>query len=86
MSEPTEREWLEGLRYEDKFPDGAMPESRQDAEHKPDHRILICLGPCHGEFYLPLDDGDLAVCPNDRTHPVAVYGSPRRFPGQVAHD
>jgi hypothetical protein len=21
MSDPTEREWLEGLRYEDKFPD-----------------------------------------------------------------
>ena len=21
MAEPTEREWLEGLRYEDKFPD-----------------------------------------------------------------
>lgn len=42
----------------------------------PPKRILICLGPCHGEFYLPLDVGEDIVCPNDRTHPVALYQNP----------
>ena len=33
MSEPTEREWLEGLRYEDKFPERAVPPAdRQGGE------------------------------------------------------
>lgn len=35
--------------------------------------LLLCLGPCHGEFYLPLDSTDERVCPNDRDHPVAIY-------------
>jgi hypothetical protein len=29
MSEPTEREWLEGLRYEDKFPFAKQHYQRQ---------------------------------------------------------
>jgi hypothetical protein len=53
-------------------------------EHKPPARVLLCLGPCHGEFYLPLDHGEIAVCPNDRTHPVAVYSGPKVFPGEAA--
>lgn len=39
----------------------------------PPARLLLCLGPCHGEFYLPLEYDDDIVCPNDRTHPVALY-------------
>jgi hypothetical protein len=46
---------------------------------KPPKRVLLCLGPCHGEFYLPLDQGEEAVCPYDREHPVAVYASPKVF-------
>lgn len=42
----------------------------------PPVRLLICLGPCHGEFYLPLTYDDAIVCPNDRAHPVALYQSP----------
>ena len=38
----------------------------------------------HGEFYLPLKDGEPAFCPNDRTHPVAVYSKPKKFAGEVA--
>lgn len=40
----------------------------------PTPRVLLCLDACHGEFYLPLDWDDAPVCPNDRTHDVAVYG------------
>lgn len=39
----------------------------------PDPLILLCMGPCRGEFYLPLDEDEATVCPNDREHPVAVY-------------
>lgn len=39
-------------------------------------RLLLCLGPCHGEFYLPLADDERPTCPVDRTHPVAVYSGP----------
>jgi hypothetical protein len=42
----------------------------------PPGRILICLGPCYGEFYLPLDMDEVIVCPNDREHPVALYQNP----------
>lgn len=45
---------------------------------EPPHRVLLCLGPCHGEFYLPLDRGSTnESCPMDSgldPHPVAVYG------------
>lgn len=40
----------------------------------PSPNVLLCLGPCHGEFYLPLELGEAPVCPNDSTHDVAVYG------------
>lgn len=42
-------------------------------EAKAPERVLLCLGPCHGEFYLPMDEGERPVCPNDSDHPVAVY-------------
>ena len=45
------------------------------AQSAPTPKVLLCLGPCHGEFYLPLDYDDTPVCPNDRTHDVAVYGN-----------
>jgi hypothetical protein len=35
--------------------------------------ILLCLGPCHGDFYLPLELNEPQVCPNHSEHPVAVY-------------
>lgn len=49
-----------------------MPSSQSDAQPTP--KVLICLGPCRGEFYLPLDWDEAPVCPNDRKHDVAVYG------------
>lgn len=39
----------------------------------PEPRVLLCLGPCRGEFYLPLKDGQEPTCPNDADHLVAVY-------------
>ena len=48
----------------------------------PDARILICLGPCHGEFYYPLTADEPITCPYDRTHPVAVYQSPTIHKGR----
>lgn len=42
----------------------------------PPVRVLLCLGPCHDDFYLPLDLDEAMVCPKDRTHPVAVYSGP----------
>lgn len=41
--------------------------------NQPPTHVLLCLGPCHGEFYLPLTERESTVCPNDHTHPVAVY-------------
>ena len=43
---------------------------------EPPARVLLCLGPCHGEFYLPLDLDDPITCPVDVEHPVAVYTGP----------
>jgi hypothetical protein len=45
-------------------------------DHSPPARVLLCLGPCHGEFYLPLGLDEDMVCPVDRTHPVAIYQTP----------
>src|SRR5256885_1433607 len=42
-----------------------------EAKHPP--RLLLCLGPCYGEFYLPLTNAESQRCPNDADHPVAVY-------------
>jgi hypothetical protein len=56
-------------------PEGSM--HSRDTGHAmadPPHRVLLCLGPCHGEFYLPLDRDERQVCPNDGEHPVAIYG------------
>ena len=59
-----------------------MTEPNQVAFTGPPARILLCLGPCHGEFYLPLGPGDAIVCPNDRTHPVALYQTPSIHAGE----
>lgn len=48
----------------------------------PDARILICLGPCHGEFYYPLGHDERIGCPVDTTHPVAVYQTPTIHKGE----
>jgi hypothetical protein len=42
----------------------------------PPARVLLCLGPCHGDFYMPLDLDEPVVCPNDPDHLVAVYSAP----------
>lgn len=51
-------------------------------QHKPPARILLCLGACHGEYYLPLGPDDHAICLNDRTHPVAIYQTPTIHAGE----
>lgn len=38
-------------------------------------RVLVCLGPCRGEFHLPMDYDETPVCPVDAKHTVAVYGA-----------
>jgi hypothetical protein len=53
----------------------------QHPQAEPPARVLLCLGPCHGEFYLPLDAGDHFVCPVDSEHPVAVYSGPVVYGG-----
>jgi hypothetical protein len=41
--------------------------------HHAPRLLLVCLGDCAGEFYLPMLDHENATCPVDATHPVRVY-------------
>lgn len=54
-------------------------------ETKAPELVLLCMGSCHGEFYLPLDAGEPQACPNDPSHPFAVYeylGTVRPLPDE----
>ncbi len=54
--------------------------------HEPPERLLLCLGPCHGDFYYPLGPDESIGCPVDATHPVAVYEAPAIHAGFGSDD
>ncbi len=53
---------------------------------QPPARVLLCLGPCHGEYYLPLGPDDRIACIHDATHPVAIYQTPTIHAGEADPD
>lgn len=61
---------------------GKRREQRIVLPVEPPARVLLCLGPCHGEFYLPLSLDEPIGCPVDGTHPVALYSSPTIHKGR----
>lgn len=61
QQEPTEREWLEGLRYEDKFPDPDQQERWGICPH--------CGGELDEDGACPVVGGDCQFPPNQEPNP-----------------